>query len=171
MPFSNGEQLRLHFEIFWLLLSYKLEKLITRTTELLPDIAKKSFINGLSRIEFKKKAAYKWLIPYTASAFVVSFWIPIPFLSKKVSDLTVQTAMLIHLFRLFELELKMDLISPLVLSGVGLTGLNLADLSAIEVLEGVVNEFTEEMISGGAALSTLISGCAYIKLLEYYKKA
>lgn len=153
--------------------THELEKLVERTTELLPDIARESFINALSNIDFKRKSARRWLIAYAGGSFLVPFLIPIPFMSKKLSDLTVQTTMLVHFFSQFELQLQPYLIKQLVLTGIGL---NLVDLSVVEILEKAANEFVEnfaeEIIAGGAtSLSTLVNGLAYIELLKFYKEA
>ncbi|NET42876.1 GTPase domain-containing protein [Okeania sp. SIO2B3] len=150
-----------------------LESLVKTTTELIPEIARQSFINALLDIDLKKKAAYISLFLYAGSGFVIAGFIPIPFLNKKLSDVAVQTLMLVHFLYLFELELKNEQIPELLFVG---TDLTLITLSMDEVLDKIAkyifDDLAQEIIAGGSiSLSMLVIGFAYIEVLTEYKKA
>lgn len=154
-----------------------LERLVKITTQNLPKIAQVAFMSAVSNIDLKQKAAIRWLIPYTASAFAIPFLFPIPFFGKKISSTTVQTTMLVHLFTLFELPLERKIICELVSLGISL---NLIDLSIDSSVENIAQHIAdqllqtcfEELIAGGAAsFSTLVIGLAYIDVVVVYKKA
>ncbi|NEO56473.1 MAG: GTPase domain-containing protein [Okeania sp. SIO3B5] len=150
-----------------------LESLVKTTTELIPEIARQSFINALLDIDLKKKVAYISLFLYAGSGFVIAGFIPIPLLGKKLSDVAVQTLMLVHFLYLFELELKNEQIPELLFVG---TDLTLITLSMDEVLEKIAEytfeDIAQEIIAGGSiSLSMLVIGFAYIEVLTEYKKA
>lgn len=172
-----------------------LEDLINKSTALLPDIAKLPFCSAIESLNLKRKLAKQWLLVYVPTGFVVPYMlatINIPFLNTKMSNLTMQTAMLVHLFIIFELPLEFDTITTLISVGVGCnftalvseaanySGKDILEIikdAAIEALDDLsLNSFLEllegEILAGvKVSFSVLVTGLAYIKLITAYKKS
>lgn len=150
-----------------------LESLVKTTTELIPEIARQSFINALLDIDLKKKAAYISLFFFVAGGFIIPGFIPIPFLNTKLSNIAAQALMFTSLSYIFELELQNEQILQLLLVESSLTSIHLSmDEILDKIAESVFQNLAQEIIAGGSiSLSMLVIGFAYIEVLTEYKKA
>ncbi len=153
--------------------SHGLDQLVEVTFELLPEVARKAFVNGSRSISLKSRAAMSYLSGYIATAFAIGFT-PIPFADAPIL-VTMQTTMLAHLTVLFGLPFDRGFISTVFSSIVGSGGMSLVGRSVVNNLlklfpgAGLV---VGGVISGSTAGAlTLALGLAYISSLKYYMRA
>lgn len=149
--------------------AFGLEELVEATFHMIPDSAKKAFINaqGVS-IDLKVKAAQKYLIGYISSAAITGAS-PIPF-SDAPLLIANEIAMCVHLTATFGMELDKATIVGIATALIGVPAATIAGKSfvsgAIKLIPGVGTVLGAVVSGGTAALITAALGRTYITVLE-----
>jgi uncharacterized protein (DUF697 family)/GTPase SAR1 family protein len=90
-----------------------LESLVATTYEILPEAVRRSFINAQKvDLDFKVKAAMKWISVYATGTFTTGF-APIPF-SDAAILVPIQIGMLAHITAIFGVSISKGLISAII---------------------------------------------------------
>lgn len=149
--------------------AFGLEELVEATLHMIPDSAKKAFINaqGVS-IDLKVKAAQKYLMGYITSVAATGAS-PIPF-SDAPLLIANEIAMCVHLTATFGMELEKATIVGIVTTLIGVPAATIAGKSlvtgAIKLIPGVGTVLGAVVSGGTAALITAALGRTYITVLE-----
>lgn len=149
--------------------AFGLEELVEATFHMIPDSAKKAFINaqGIS-IDLKVKAAQKYLMGYISSAANTGAS-PIPF-SNAPLLIANEIAMCVHLTTTFGMELDKTAIVGIATALIGVPTATIVDKSlvsgAIKLIPGVGSVLAAVVSGGTTALITAALGRTYITVLE-----
>lgn len=149
--------------------AFGLEELVEATFHMIPDSAKKAFINaqGIS-LDLKVKAAKKYLMGYITSAAVTGAS-PIPF-SDAPLLVANEIAMCVHLTATFGMKLEKATIVGIATTLIGVPAATIAGKSivsgAIKLIPGVGTVLGAVVSGSTAALITAALGRTYITVLE-----
>lgn len=149
--------------------AFGLEELVKATFQIIPDSAKKAFVNaqGIS-IDLKVKTAQKYLMGYIGSAAATGA-APIPF-SDAPLLIANEIAMCTHLTAVFGMKLEKATIVGIATALIGVPAATIAGKSivsgVIKLIPGVGTVLGGVVSGGTAALITAALGRTYITVLE-----
>ncbi len=153
--------------------AHGLDLLVEITFELLPEVARKAFVNGTQNINLKAKEAAKYVAGYVASAFAVGAT-PIPFADSPIL-VTMQTTMLAHITLIFGLPFTKGFVSMLLSTIAGSGGMSLIGRSIVsnllKLVPGAGTILGGAIAGSTAAALTMALGLAYIESLRFYMRS
>lgn len=153
--------------------AHGLDHLVDVTFELLPEVARKAFVNGTRSIALKAREASKYVTGYVSTAFAVGFT-PIPFADSPIL-VAMQTTMLGHITLIFGLPFTRGFAGALLSTIAGSGSMTLIGRAIVSNLLKVIPGVGTVMggvISGSTAAGlTLALGLAYIESLKFYLNA
>lgn len=150
--------------------SYGLDKLVDATYEILPETVRTSFNNAQKvSIDSKVKEATKWLLGYITGSGVIGFS-PIPFSDAAILA-SEQVAMIVHITKIFGLDIDKSLITSIISAITGISGATFAGRTLVSNLlkfvPGIGSAAGGAISASVASLMTAALGYSYINVMKY----